>query len=81
VLADPVFCFNQHKRNCKNTRRKNCRACQEALPIEAFGNNQYLDLRRPIYQKTAAYGHFGRSDPDLMGKDKQGSRTRRDAGL
>ncbi len=21
-----------------------------------------LDLRRPIYQKTAAYGHFGRGD-------------------
>ncbi len=24
-----------------------------------------LDLRRPIYRKTAAYGHFGRSDLDL----------------
>ena len=24
-----------------------------------------LDLRRPIYEKTAAYGHFGRSDPDF----------------
>ncbi|MGQ0832043.1 MAG: methionine adenosyltransferase [Microthrixaceae bacterium] len=24
-----------------------------------------LDLRRPIYRKTAAYGHFGRSDKDL----------------
>ena len=24
-----------------------------------------LDLRRPIYQKTAAYGHFGRSDHDF----------------
>ncbi len=24
-----------------------------------------LDLRRPIYQKTAAYGHFGRDDPDF----------------
>ncbi|MCL0028856.1 methionine adenosyltransferase [Dehalococcoidia bacterium] len=24
-----------------------------------------LDLRRPIYKKTAAYGHFGRSDVDL----------------
>ena len=24
---------------------------------------KYLDLRRPIYQKTAAYGHFGRSEP------------------
>ena len=24
-----------------------------------------LDLRRPIFQKTAAYGHFGRTDPDF----------------
>jgi S-adenosylmethionine synthetase len=24
-----------------------------------------LNLRRPIYQKTAAYGHFGRHDPDF----------------
>ena len=26
---------------------------------------KYLDLRRPIYKKTAAYGHFGRSDADF----------------
>ena len=25
----------------------------------------HLDLRRPIYTKTAAYGHFGRDDPDF----------------
>jgi S-adenosylmethionine synthetase len=24
-----------------------------------------LDLRRPIYQKTAAYGHFGRNEPEF----------------
>jgi len=24
-----------------------------------------LNLLRPIYQKTAAYGHFGRNDPDF----------------
>jgi S-adenosylmethionine synthetase len=24
-----------------------------------------LNLRRPIYRKTAAYGHFGRTDPDF----------------
>ena len=24
-----------------------------------------LDLKRPIYRKTAAYGHFGRQDPDF----------------
>ena len=26
---------------------------------------EYLDLRRPIYKKTAAYGHFGRSEPEF----------------
>jgi S-adenosylmethionine synthetase len=26
---------------------------------------EYLDLHRPIYQKTAAYGHFGRDDADF----------------
>ena len=25
----------------------------------------HLNLRRPIYRKTAAYGHFGREDPDF----------------
>lgn len=25
----------------------------------------YLDLRRPIYKKTAAYGHFGRPEPEF----------------
>src|SRR5919199_518279 len=24
-----------------------------------------LELRRPVYRKTAAYGHFGREDPDF----------------
>jgi S-adenosylmethionine synthetase len=26
---------------------------------------EHLDLLRPIYEKTAAYGHFGRNDPDF----------------
>ncbi len=26
---------------------------------------EYLDLLRPIYQKTSCYGHFGRDDPDF----------------
>jgi S-adenosylmethionine synthetase len=26
---------------------------------------EYLDLLRPVYRKTSAYGHFGRSDPDF----------------
>ena len=30
---------------------------------------EQLNLRRPIYQKTAAYGHFGRPDPDFTWED------------
>ena len=30
-----------------------------------IGIIKYLDLRRPIYKKTAAYGHFGRPEPDF----------------
>jgi len=26
---------------------------------------QYLDMQRPFFKKTAAYGHFGRTDPDF----------------
>jgi S-adenosylmethionine synthetase len=26
---------------------------------------EYLDLLRPIYQKTSAYGHFGRNEPEF----------------
>jgi len=26
---------------------------------------EMLDLRRPIYKKTAAFGHFGRSEPEF----------------
>ena len=34
-----------------------------------------LDLRRPIFRKTAAYGHFGREDARLhVGEDRQGRR-------
>ena len=25
----------------------------------------HLDLKRPIYKKTAGYGHFGRNEPEV----------------
>ena len=30
--------------------------------LRPYGLIQMLDLERPIYQQTAAYGHFGRDD-------------------
>jgi S-adenosylmethionine synthetase len=38
---------------------------QEHFDLRPGAFRQYLDLHRPIYQKTAAYGHFGREDPDF----------------
>ncbi|HYU67611.1 MAG TPA: methionine adenosyltransferase, partial [Jatrophihabitantaceae bacterium] len=36
---------------------------QEHFDLRPAAIIERLDLRRPIYQKTAAYGHFGRSEP------------------
>jgi S-adenosylmethionine synthetase len=33
--------------------------------LTPYGLREMLDLARPIYRKTAAYGHFGRKDPDF----------------
>jgi S-adenosylmethionine synthetase len=42
----------------------------------------YLDLLRPIYQKTACYGHFGRNDPDFTWeKVDKAEELRKAAGL
>ncbi len=41
-----------------------------------------LNLRRPIYRKTAAYGHFGRTDPDFTWEaTDKASKLASDAGL
>jgi len=40
---------------------------------------QYLDLHRPIYQKTAAYGHFGREDHDFTWEKTDKATTLREA--
>jgi S-adenosylmethionine synthetase len=41
------------------------RLVREHFPLSPQGIIKELDLRRPIYQKTAAYGHFGRDDQDF----------------
>jgi S-adenosylmethionine synthetase len=37
----------------------------EHFDLRPKGIIQMLDLLRPIYEKTAAYGHFGRNEPDF----------------
>ena len=40
-------------------------AIQEIFDLRPLGIIEDLDLKRPIYQKTAAHGHFGRDDADF----------------
>jgi S-adenosylmethionine synthetase len=41
-----------------------------------------LNLRRPIYKKTAAYGHFGRNEPEFTWeKTDKAAKLKKDAGL
>ncbi|MDO5654308.1 MAG: methionine adenosyltransferase domain-containing protein, partial [Brachymonas sp.] len=38
---------------------------RDHFDLRPKGIIQMLDLLRPIYQKTAAYGHFGRNEPEF----------------
>jgi S-adenosylmethionine synthetase len=38
---------------------------QRHFDLRPKGIIQMLDLLRPIYEKTAAYGHFGRDEPEF----------------
>ncbi|MFD1317254.1 methionine adenosyltransferase [Loigolactobacillus zhaoyuanensis] len=40
-------------------------AIRKVFDLRPAGIIQMLDLQRPIYKQTAAYGHFGRTDVDL----------------
>lgn len=52
------------------------------FPLTPRGIIDHLKLRRPIYQKTAAYGHFGRNEPEFTWEKTDKANTlRREAGL
>ena len=54
----------------------------ETFDLRPAGIIDMLDLRRPIYRQTAAYGHFGRTDVDLPWEHTdRAQELRRKAGL
>jgi S-adenosylmethionine synthetase len=42
-----------------------CELVKEHFPLTPAGIIKHLELRRPIYRKTAAGGHFGRTEPEF----------------
>ena len=64
-VAQPVSLLVDTFGTAKVDEEKLVQAVRDVFDLRPGAIVRDLDLRRPIYKKTAAYGHFGRSDPDF----------------
>jgi len=64
-IAAPVSVFVETFGTAKVDEDKISAAIREVFPLTPRGIIETLDLLRPIYRKTAAYGHFGREEPEF----------------
>jgi S-adenosylmethionine synthetase len=60
--AEPVSVFVNTFGKSDFTREQLVSIVQEEFKLCPRDIIEVLDLRKPVYQKTAAYGHFGRDD-------------------
>jgi S-adenosylmethionine synthetase len=64
-VSEPVSVLVDTEGTGKVDDEKLCKIVREVFPLTPGGIIKYLDLRRPIYRKTASGGHFGRSEPEF----------------
>ena len=64
-MAKPVALFVETFGTEKVSREDIQRAISQVFDLRPAAIIEALDLRRPIYSKTAAYGHFGRNLPEF----------------
>jgi S-adenosylmethionine synthetase len=64
-VAEPVSIMADTFGTGKVDESRIVEAIREIFPLTPKGIIEYLNLRRAIYKKTAAYGHFGRNEPEF----------------
>ena len=64
-VAQPMSITVDTRGTGKLSNAKISEIIRENFDLRPAGIIKMLDLRRPIYRQTAAYGHFGRTDVDL----------------
>jgi S-adenosylmethionine synthetase len=64
-VAHPVSIMVEPFGTEKIAREKIAELVREHFDLRPGAFREYLNLHRPIFQKTAAYGHFGRDDHDF----------------
>jgi len=65
-VAEPVSVFVDCHGTALVDEERIEEAIREVFELTPAGIIRHLDLRRPIYRKTAAYGHFGRELPEFF---------------
>jgi S-adenosylmethionine synthetase len=81
-VAHPVSVMVETFGTEKVARTEIARLIDEHFDLRPGAFRHYLNLHRPIYQKTAAYGHFGREDHDFTWeKTDKADSLRQGAGL
>ena len=64
-LGERAAHLNDDFRCALDAERPRVAVLREHFDLRPKGIVQMLDLLRPIYLKTAAYGHFGRNEPEF----------------
>jgi S-adenosylmethionine synthetase len=64
-VSEPVSVYVDTEGTGRIDDARICELVREIFPLTPAGIIKYLDLRRPIYRKTAAGGHFGRNEPEF----------------
>ena len=64
-VAEPTSIMVETFGTSRLSREKLTALVRRHFDLTPYGLREMLDLVRPIYQKTAAYGHFGREDKDF----------------
>ena len=64
-VSDPVSVLVDTEGTGRLEDERLCELVRELFPLTPGGIIRYLDLRRPIYRKTASGGHFGRTGPEF----------------
>jgi S-adenosylmethionine synthetase len=78
-VAHPVSVMVETYGTERVERSKIAQLVNDHFDLRPGAFREYLDLHRPIYQKTAAYGHFGREDHDFTWEKTDKADTLRDA--
>jgi S-adenosylmethionine synthetase len=81
-VPEPVSVLAETYGTGKIPQEKIVKLIRKNFNLTPKGMIDTLDLRRPIFKKTAAYGHFGRNDPDFTWEKTDKAETlRKEAGL